>query len=42
LIDEGGVRILPEGEKVEDFHFKLEKNVVVKIGKHKFLNIKVS
>ena len=24
LIDEGGVRILPEGEKVQDFHFKLE------------------
>ncbi len=42
LIDEGAVSVLPDGEKVEDFHFKIEKNLVVKVGKHKFMNIKVS
>jgi tyrosyl-tRNA synthetase len=42
LIDEGAVSILPEGNKIEDFHFKLEKDLVIKLGKHKFLNIKIS
>lgn len=42
LIDEGAVSILPEGDKIEDFHFKIEKDLVIKLGKHKFLNIKIS
>jgi tyrosyl-tRNA synthetase len=41
LVEEGAVSIVPNGEKISDFNYKLESDVVVKVGKHKFIKIKV-
>lgn len=41
LVEEGAVSLMSGGEKIKDFHFKIEKDTVIKIGKHKFLNLKI-
>ncbi len=40
LLDEGAVSIV-EGEKITDLHFAPDKDMNIKIGKHRFLKIKV-
>jgi hypothetical protein len=37
---EGAINVV-EGEKIEDFNYQIQKSIVVKIGKRRFLDIRV-
>lgn len=41
LINEGAVTVVENGGKIEDFNFKLTQEAVFKIGKRRFIKIKV-